>query len=127
MLTIKSFMRNEIPHRYQFEQSISVFNGCKVLFFIFNSNFNKKFCKQTVDTLILVSDLALHCLPMSHKKEAMCIWGKAPEQRYIRTWLSRVFIVRDYLGPDAKKERKKNSLRGFRKSEFQISLLSYRD
>ena len=42
----------------------------------------------------------------------MCIWGKAPEQRYIRTWLSRVYIVRHYLGPDAKKEREKKTVFG---------------
>ena len=54
-----------------------------MVFFIFHfySNFNRTFCKQTVDTLIrgrvlyrLI--LGIHCLPMSHKKEAMLIWFK---------------------------------------------------
>ena len=50
-----------------------------MVFFIFFSNFNRKFCKQTVETLIrrrvsAASDLGLHCLPMSHKKEARLNW-----------------------------------------------------
>ena len=35
------------------------------------SNFNRTFCKQIVVTL--ASDLGLHCLPMTHKKDAMLI------------------------------------------------------
>ena len=50
MLTINPFIPNGISHRYQLEQS--VFKGCKVVFFVFNSYFNRKFCKQTMDTLI---------------------------------------------------------------------------
>ena len=42
--------------------------------FHFYSNFNRIFCKQTVETdqtpRSTASDLGLHCLPMSHKKDA---------------------------------------------------------
>ena len=51
--------------------------------FCFCSNFNRKFCKQRVETLITdqmptcaVSDLGLHCLLMSHKKDVRLIWVK---------------------------------------------------
>ena len=44
-----------------------------------HSNFNRTFCKQTVETLIrrphyVASDLGLHCLLMSHKNDAGLIW-----------------------------------------------------
>ena len=43
--------------------------------FHFYLNFDRTFYKQTVKTLrSLASDLDLHCLPMSHKKDAMLIW-----------------------------------------------------
>ena len=40
--------------------------------FYFYSNFKRHFCKQRVDNLIrrAASDLVLHYLPMSHKKDA---------------------------------------------------------
>ena len=71
--------------------------GCLVVFFIFNSNLKRHFCKQTVDTFLeflvgggsiyvnhrlalsvifAASDLVLHCLLMSHKKDARRIWVK---------------------------------------------------
>ena len=48
------------------------------------TNFDRtKLCKQIVNILIrhrimhyAVSDLGLHCLPMSHKKDARLIWVK---------------------------------------------------
>ena len=40
--------------------------------FHFYSNFKRTFCKQTV----AASDLGLHFLPMSHKKDARLIWVK---------------------------------------------------
>ena len=43
----------------------------------FHSNFKSKFCKQTAElsqTVHAVSDLVLHCLPMSHKIDARLIW-----------------------------------------------------
>ena len=39
--------------------------------FNFNPNFKRSYCKQTVGNLIRSG---LHCLPMSHKKEAKLIW-----------------------------------------------------
>ena len=43
--------------------------------FFFFPNFNRTFCKQDPDhTAYVVSDLGLHCLPMSHKKDARIIW-----------------------------------------------------
>ena len=53
--------------------------------YIFNFYINlfRTLCKRTVETLIrrcnlqsVASDLCLHCLPMSHKKDAVLIWGK---------------------------------------------------
>ena len=45
----------------------------------FHSNYTRTSCKQRVETLIrrrvlAVSDLGLHCLPMSYKKDARLIW-----------------------------------------------------
>ena len=47
--------------------------------FYFYSNFKRNFCKQTVENLIRCRVLRhliwfLHCLPMSHKKDARLIW-----------------------------------------------------
>ena len=41
--------------------------GCWVVFFPYYSNLKRNFCKQTVEQLIL------HCLRMSHKKDARLI------------------------------------------------------
>ena len=43
------FMPNGISHHYQLKQSISVLRD---VVFNFYSNFNRKLCKQTVETLI---------------------------------------------------------------------------
>ena len=42
------------------------------------SNCNRILCKPTVETLICsaASDLGMHCLPMSHKKDPRLIWVK---------------------------------------------------
>ena len=45
--------------------------------FHFYSNFERDFCKQTMENLIRhckMSDLVLHSLLMSHKKDARLIW-----------------------------------------------------
>ena len=46
----------------------------------FNSNFNRTFCKKTVETEQMprsaASGLGLHCLPTSHKNNARLIWVK---------------------------------------------------
>ena len=49
--------------------------------FYFYSNYKRHFCNQTVvkpdqTPHIAVSDLSLHCLPMSHKRDARLIWAK---------------------------------------------------
>ena len=44
--------------------------------FQFYSKFNRTFCKQTVETHNVASDLGLHCLSLSHKKGARLIWVK---------------------------------------------------
>ena len=60
-------MPNGFSHLYHLDQSISVLKvvGC---IFQFYSNFKSTFCKQTA-----VPDLVIHCLPMSHKKDARLI------------------------------------------------------
>ena len=48
-----------------------------MLFFLFFIHFFYRiFCMQTVETLNAVSDLGLHYLHMSLKKDAMLIWVK---------------------------------------------------
>ena len=52
-----------------------------MVFFIFIQKLIilKTFGKQIVDTLIrlsVVSDVGLHCLPMSHKNDLRLIWDK---------------------------------------------------
>ena len=53
------------------------FEGLLGGIFYFYSNFNRTFCQQSVDPdqtpHSAVSDLGLHCLPMSHKKDARLI------------------------------------------------------
>ena len=79
--SINPFMLNGISRRYQLEQSISVLRDVRWYFFHFYSNFNRKLCKQTVETphqtlRSVASDLGLYYLPMSHKKDTRHIWVK---------------------------------------------------
>ena len=57
LTAINPFMPNEISHRYQSEQYISVLRDVGVgggdIFYIY-SNFDRIFCKQTVETLVWV-------------------------------------------------------------------------
>ena len=69
-------MPNVFSHPYQLDESISNFWLLGGIFY-FNSNFKRHFCKQTVKNLM--SDLVLHCLPVSHKKDATLIWVKILE------------------------------------------------
>ena len=60
-----------------------------MVFFIFK----RIFCKQTVETLIThrrMSDLGLHGLSITRKKEAMLIWVNKP---YIELYVSCFFFV----------------------------------
>ena len=74
--TVKVFFNpfnlNGICHYYQVGQSILVLRAAGWYFF---PNFNKTFFirKQWRDAASAVSDLGLHCLPMSHRKEARII------------------------------------------------------
>ena len=45
-------------------------------FFIFIHIFNRKFCKHDLTPRSAASDLYLHGLSMSHKKDARLIWVK---------------------------------------------------
>ena len=70
------FKMNGIFHSYQLDQFISVLRIVENIFHLY-SNFDRTFWKQTVETLIgcrRMSDLGLHCLPFSHKKDARLIW-----------------------------------------------------
>ena len=70
MIHINPFMPNGISHCYQLILSIS-FLGLLGGIFPFYSNFDRTFCKQTVET-----DRGLHCLPVSTKKNASLIGVK---------------------------------------------------
>ena len=51
------------------------FEGLLGGIFHFYSNFNRTLCKQTLENdQTPSSDLGLHCLPMSHKKETRLKW-----------------------------------------------------
>ena len=73
-------MPNGISHRYQLEQPISVLRDVwwyfsflfKFLYKIMQANSGDP--DQTPHSV--ASDLGLHCLPMSHKKDASHIWVK---------------------------------------------------
>ena len=76
----KPFIPNGISHSYQLEQSISVLRDVR-WYFSFLFKFQKKIKQansgdpdQTPHSV--ASDLGLHCLPMSHKKDALHIWVK---------------------------------------------------
>ena len=65
--------------QYQLDKSIL---GLRVLRWCFSiySNLNRRFCKQTVENdqmpHSVASDLGLHYLLMSHKKDTRLIWVK---------------------------------------------------
>ena len=67
-----------MSHSYQLDQSIS---NLRVVgwYYHSHSNSNRRFCKQTVEgdpdqtPHSVASDLGLHCLPMSYKKDARLI------------------------------------------------------
>ena len=50
------------------------FSGMLGGIFHFSSNFDRNLCKQTVETQNAASDLGLHYLPTSHKKDARLIF-----------------------------------------------------
>ena len=60
------------------------FKGLLGGIFHFYSNFKRTLCKQTVETRSAASDLGLHCLPMSHKKDVRLIWFKQQVLMYLQ-------------------------------------------
>ena len=68
---LNSFKPNGISHCYHLDQSIFIL---RVVFYIFMEH---SVCKQWRGDQMphsAASGLGLHCLPMSHKKEARLIW-----------------------------------------------------
>ena len=83
---------NQVPHLTRIPNLFPILGVLGVIFNIF-PNFNSTLCKQIVKILIrhrimpcLVSDLGLHCLPMSHKKDARLIWVKARKHHFKPTY-----------------------------------------
>ena len=78
---LNPFKLNGVSHCYQLEQSIFVSINVG-LYFSFYLNFNRTFCKQTVERdpdqtpRSVASGLDLHCMSTSHKKDARLLWVK---------------------------------------------------
>ena len=60
--------------------------------FQLHSNFESTFCNQTVEILIGASDLGLHRLPVSDKKDARHIWVNALQPATTTIILASCFI-----------------------------------
>ena len=73
---------NGISQSYQLDQPISILLVAGRSFFIFYLNFNRTFCKQTVETLMFASDIRLCCLSISQKQDAMLILVKIQAMPY---------------------------------------------
>ena len=56
------------------------------IIFHFYSNFDRIFCKQTVETPVL------HCLSMSHKRDAGLIWVKTLHYAKISVTLHKIWL-----------------------------------
>ena len=69
-------MPNGISHPYHLDESISVLRVVG-WYFSFLFNFFKKYADPDQTPHSAASDLGLHCLPMSHKKDARLICVKA--------------------------------------------------
>ena len=76
--TINPIKPNGIPHSYHLDQSISVLRVVGWYFsvwFKFYKNISKQW-RPCWTPHSAAPDLGLHCLPMSHKKDAGLIWVK---------------------------------------------------
>ena len=77
-------MSNGNSHPYPLDESISNFKGCRVvisILFKFYKHFLQANSAEPDQTpLFAASDLVLHCLPISHKRDAMLIWVKIIEK-----------------------------------------------
>ena len=73
-------MLNVFSHPYQLDESISKFRVIGWYFFSFLFKFKKKTQANSREPdqtpHFEASDLVLHCLPMSHRKDARLIWVK---------------------------------------------------
>ena len=68
---VNPLMPNEISHRHQLEQSLSVLRDFGWYFsFIFKFSKNILQANSGDPVQTLASGLGLHCLPMSHKKDS---------------------------------------------------------
>ena len=110
---INPFKPNVISHRYQLEQSISVLRDVE-WHFSFLFKFQKKLLQANRGDpdhtpRSLASGLGLHCLPMSHKKDAMLLWVKI-DIGVLYNWtatyenLSSGFPIRSYSNQPAQQQ-----------------------
>ena len=76
------FMPNGISHCYQLKQSISVVRDVRCIF-QFYSNFNRKLCKQTVETLIR------HCVRL-RRLICVCTINLCPRKRALGIYGSKM-------------------------------------
>ena len=68
---VNPFKPNWISHFYQLDQYISVLRVVRCYISYFFQNFDRTFCKKTVETLIRCGVIWFYTvLPMSHKKDA---------------------------------------------------------
>ena len=72
-------MPNVFSHPHQLDESISNFLLVGIFHFysILKENPVSKQWRTLSDAAFAASDLVLHCLPMSHKKDARLIWETA--------------------------------------------------
>ena len=77
--SVNLFKPNGISHSYQLDQPISILWVYLGGIFHFYKNFNRIFSSGDPDQMPqpVASDLGLHCLHMSHKKDARLIWISA--------------------------------------------------
>ena len=69
-------MLNVFSHPYQLDQSISNFRVVDGWYYTFLFKFKRNRRELDQTPHFAVSDLVLHCLPMSHKKDAIGLWVK---------------------------------------------------
>ena len=69
LLIFNPFMLNVFPILISWTRQFQILGLLGVIFH-FYQNVERRFCKQTVENLVL------HRLPMSHKKDGMVIWVK---------------------------------------------------
>ena len=91
-------MPNAFPHLYQLDEPISNF-GLLGPIFHFYLHFDGTFCKQTVEMLIrrplcAVSDLGLHCLSMSNKRDTRLRFNLVVSMYFLSKWKTSWILIR---------------------------------